>query len=173
MYCDNMVSRVMEESRKACSKLEQHPLSADEAADLAQAIVISAFRRPAALVPWSMQELNRLEQLWQIAFKAVWHLMQATCADVLMFPSHAGGMQCPRSLSILWEATARHTERAVRHDDVMRQIIVQELKTALDLWMCSKEGSSGRSGFEELGRSTLQYFPTTSQKWQSVQNESA
>ena len=46
-------------------------------------------------------------------------------------------MQCPRPLSILWEATARHVERAVRHDYVMRQIIVQELKAALDLWMCS------------------------------------
>ena len=72
----------MEESRKVCSKLEQHPLSEDEEADLAQAIVISAFRRPAALVPWSIQEL-------------------------------------------------KHLERAVRHDDVMRQIIVQELKAAL------------------------------------------
>ncbi len=76
-------------------KLEKHPLLADEAADLAQAIVVSAFRRPAALVPWAMQELNRLEQLWQTAFKAVWHLMGGTCADVLMFPSHSGGMQCP------------------------------------------------------------------------------
>jgi hypothetical protein len=54
-----------------------------------------------------------------------------------MFPSHSGGMQCPRSLSILWESTTRHIERAVRHDDVARQIIVQELKAALDLWMCS------------------------------------
>ena len=40
-----MVTRVIEESRKACSKLEQHPLSADETDDLAHAIVISAFRR--------------------------------------------------------------------------------------------------------------------------------
>ena len=63
--------------------------------------------------------------------------MCGTCVDVLMFPSHSGGMQCPRPLSILWEATALHIERTVRHDDVMRQIIVQELKAALDLWMCS------------------------------------
>jgi hypothetical protein len=46
-------------------------------------------------------------------------------------------MQCPRSLSILWETTARHIERVVSHDDVVRQIIVQELKAPLDLWMCS------------------------------------
>jgi hypothetical protein len=64
-------------------------------------------------------------------------LMGGTCADVLMFPSHSGDMQCPRPLSILWEVTARHIERAVRHDDVARQIIVQDLKAALDLWMCS------------------------------------
>ena len=57
----DMVARVMEESRKVCNKLEKHPLSADEAADLAQAIVVSVFRRPAALVPWAMQELKRLE----------------------------------------------------------------------------------------------------------------
>jgi hypothetical protein len=63
--------------------------------------------------------------------------MRGTCTDVLMFPSHSGGMQSARSLSILWEATASHIERAVRHDDVARQIIVQELKAALDLWMCS------------------------------------
>jgi hypothetical protein len=67
----NVMARVMEESRKACNKLEQHHLSADEAADLAQAIVVSAFRRPAALVPWAMQELNRMEQLWQTAFNGV------------------------------------------------------------------------------------------------------
>ena len=63
--------------------------------------------------------------------------MGGTCADILMFPSHSGGIQCPRPLSILWEAIARHIERAVRHDDVARQIIVQELKAALDFWMCS------------------------------------
>jgi hypothetical protein len=50
--------------------------------------------------------------------------MGGTCADVLMLPSHSGGMQIPRLLSILWEATARHIERAVRHDNVARQIIV-------------------------------------------------
>ncbi len=59
----DMVSRVMEESRKVCNKLQKHPLSVDEEEDLAQAIVVSAFRRPAALVPWAMQELNRLEKL--------------------------------------------------------------------------------------------------------------
>ncbi len=63
--------------------------------------------------------------------------MGGTCADVLMFPSHSGGMQCPRPLSILWETTARQIERSVCHDDVARQIIVQDLKAALDLWMCS------------------------------------
>jgi hypothetical protein len=49
----DMVRRVLEETRKACDKLELHPLNADEVANLAQAIVISTFRRPAALVPWS------------------------------------------------------------------------------------------------------------------------
>ncbi len=75
----NMVTRVMEESKKTCSKLEQHPLSVDEATDLTQAIVISAFKRPTVLVPWSVQELNRLEQLWQTAFTTVWHLMRGKC----------------------------------------------------------------------------------------------
>ncbi len=59
----DMVRRVMEETRKACDKLEFHPLNADEAANLDQTIVISTFRRPAALVPWSTPELGRLEQL--------------------------------------------------------------------------------------------------------------
>ena len=67
-----------------------------------------------------------------------WALLDfSDCVDVFMFPSHSGGMQCPRPLSILWEETARNIERTVRHDDVMRQIIVQELKTTMDLWMCS------------------------------------
>ncbi len=105
--------------------------------DLAQVIVVSVFRRPSALVPWAMQELKRLEQLWQTVSKEVCHLMGGTCADVLMFPSHSGVMQYPRPLSILWETTTRHIERVVCHDDVPRQIIVQELKSTLDLWMCS------------------------------------
>ncbi len=50
---EDMVRRVLEETRKACDKLELHPLNADEVANLAQAIVISTFRRPTALVPWS------------------------------------------------------------------------------------------------------------------------
>jgi hypothetical protein len=132
-----MVRRVLEETRKACDKLELHPLNADDAANLAQAIVISTFRRPVALVPWSTQELGRLEQLWQTAYKEVWHLMKGTCADICMFPSHAGGMQYPRPMSILWETTSRHIERAVRHDDVVRQIIRKELESALDLWTCT------------------------------------
>ena len=53
---EDMVRRVLEETRKACDKLELHPLNADETANLAQVIVISTFRRPAALVPWSTQE---------------------------------------------------------------------------------------------------------------------
>ena len=132
----DMVRRVIEETRKACDKLERHPMTPDEAANLAQAIVIATFRRPAALVPWSTQELSRIEQLWQMAYKEVWHLMRGTCADVLLFPSHAGGMQYPRPMAILWEATARHIERALRHDDVTRQIIIKELQLALDSWMC-------------------------------------
>ena len=50
------MSRVIEESRKACGKLQKRPLTADKAADLAQAIMISAFL-------WTMKELSRLEQL--------------------------------------------------------------------------------------------------------------
>ena len=49
----DMVRRVMEETKKACDKLERHPLTADERANLAQTIVIATFRRPATLVPWS------------------------------------------------------------------------------------------------------------------------
>jgi hypothetical protein len=80
---------------------------------------------------------GRLEQLWQTAYKEVWHLMKGTCADIFMFLSHAGGMQYPRPMAILWEATSRHIERAVRHDDVARQIIRKELESALDLWTCT------------------------------------
>ena len=46
-------------------------------------------------------------------------------------------MQYPRPMAILWEATSRHIERAVRHDDVARQIIRKELESALDLWTCT------------------------------------
>ncbi len=68
---EDMVRRVLEETRKSCDKLELHPLNVDEEANLAQVIVISTFRRPAALVSWSTQELSRLEQLWQTASKEV------------------------------------------------------------------------------------------------------
>ncbi len=60
---EDMVKRVIEETKKACDKLERHPLTADEAANLAQVIVIATFRRPATLVSWSTQELDRLEKL--------------------------------------------------------------------------------------------------------------
>jgi hypothetical protein len=99
--------------------------------------VISWFRRPVALVPWSTQELSRLEQLWQTAYKEVWHLMRGTCADIFLFPSYLGGMQYPRPTEILWETTSRHFERALCHDDVSRQIIRKELEAALDLWTCT------------------------------------
>ncbi len=60
--------------------------------------------------------------------------MKGTCPDIFMFPSHAGDMQYPRPMAILWEATSRHIERAIRHDDVARQIIRKELESVLDLW---------------------------------------
>ena len=63
--------------------------------------------------------------------------MKGTCADIFMFPSHAGGMQYPHPMTILWETTSRHIERDLRHDDVARQIIRKELESALDLWMCT------------------------------------
>jgi hypothetical protein len=59
----DMVRRVLEETRKACDKLELHPLNADEAANLAQTIVISTFRRPAALVPWANPTVRGIQQL--------------------------------------------------------------------------------------------------------------
>jgi hypothetical protein len=88
---EDMVRRVLEETRKTCDKLELHPLNADETTNLEQAIVISTFRRPATLVP-STQELSRLEQLWQTAYKEVWHLMWDTYTDIFLFPSDSGGM---------------------------------------------------------------------------------
>ena len=63
--------------------------------------------------------------------------MKGTCADIFTFPSHAGGMQYPRPMAILWETTSRHIERTLRHDDVARQIIRKELEAALDLWTCT------------------------------------
>ena len=41
----DMVRRAMEETKKVCDKLERHPLTVDETANLAQAIVIATFRR--------------------------------------------------------------------------------------------------------------------------------
>ena len=91
----NMVTRVIEESRKACSKLEQHPLSVDEVTDLEQVIVISVFRRPAALVPWSMQELNRMDQL----YKRHSNRCDTSCAVLvsmsLCFPPTQGACNAP------------------------------------------------------------------------------
>ena len=63
--------------------------------------------------------------------------MRGACADIFLFPSHAGGMQYPRPMAILWETTSRHIERALHHDDVARQIIRTELEVALDLWTCT------------------------------------
>ena len=71
-----------------------------------------------------------------MVYKEICHLMRVTCADVVLFPSHAGVMQYPRPMAILWEATVRHIERALLHDDVTRQIIIKELQSALDAWMC-------------------------------------
>ena len=59
----DMVETVMEETRKECDKLERHPLTTDETANLVQGIVIVTFRRPASQVPWSTQEFSKIEQL--------------------------------------------------------------------------------------------------------------
>ena len=40
-------------------------------------------------------------------------------------------------MAILWETTSRHIERALHHDDVARQIIIKEMESTLDLWMCT------------------------------------
>jgi hypothetical protein len=40
-------------------------------------------------------------------------------------------------MAILWDATSRHSERALSHDDVARHIIRKELEAALDLWTCT------------------------------------
>ena len=161
------IPRAEQAWRKACGQLERRPLAADQAANLTKAIVIATFRRPAALVPWSTQELSKLEQLWQTAYKEVWHLMRGTCADILMFSSHAGCMQYPRPMAILWEATSRH-KRAFRHNDVTRQIIIKELQSALKLWQDLVEEAAHKNW-----EGPPQHFLTDGQKWQRVQDEGA
>jgi hypothetical protein len=136
-YWEDMVRRVLEETRKACDKLELYPLNADETSNLARVIVISTFRRPSELVPWSTQEFSRLGQLWQTAYKEVWNMIRDTCTDIFLFPSPSGGIQYPRPMVILWEVTSRHIERALSHDDDARQIIRKELDADLDLWTCT------------------------------------
>jgi hypothetical protein len=54
---------------------------------------------------------------WQTAYKELWYFMRRRYPDV------SGGMQCPRPMAILWEATSRHVERVVRHDDVMGRVL--------------------------------------------------
>ena len=99
--------------------------------------------------------------------------MRGTCADILMFPSHAGVMQYPRPMAILWEATSRHIEWALRHDDVTRQIIIKELQSALNLWMCTNRQDLVEEAALRNWGGPPQHFLTDGQKWQRVQDEGA
>ncbi len=92
-----------------------------------------------------------------------------------MFPSHAGGMQFPRPMAILWETTSRHIERPIRHDDVARQIIKKELESALDLWTCTSWQDlvdEGALRSWEESRENMFLPSETGQKQPLVQDES-
>jgi hypothetical protein len=123
----NTKERIFKRTEEARDLLRHHPLTPEQAIDLFTSIGVGAFRYSVALEPWTEKELERLEAVWVQAYKWAWGLPRTTASDVFTLPA---GMDYLRPVGVLAQELCRHLQRCLKHEDVARQLTLQDLNLA-------------------------------------------
>jgi len=129
--------RVVEKTKEALELMRHHPLTEKLAVSLFTSVGVGAFRYSAALVPWTLKELNHLESIWSQAYKLAATLPVSAASDFFVLPSSHGGLGKTTPLEIMTQELCRHLQRCMKHDDVVQQLTQQELERAKQQWACN------------------------------------
>ena len=129
--------KVVAKTKEALELMRHHPLTERLAVSLFTSIGVGAFRYSAALVPWTLRELNHLESIWSQAYKLAATLPVSAASDFFVLPSSHGGLGRTTPLEIMTQELCRHLQRCMKHDDVVQQLTQQELEQAKRQWACS------------------------------------
>jgi len=130
-----------------------HPLTPQ----LATELFTSKGRFSAALIKWSVNELNDVKRLCVQAYKNAWHLPRSTASALFIFPKTHAGKERTLSMAVkqvLSLSSRKHmqvrnahcpwqllqgvvaAERCMRHEDVSKKIMLAGLNRTLDEWLC-------------------------------------
>ena len=128
---------VREKARVARDLIKSHPLTPELSAELFAQKGIGAFRFSAALIEWSQSELESLQKIWVQAYKNAWHVPWSSANSLYTFPTAEGGHECPLPSGVLTQALLQHVDQCMRHEDVVKKIMLAQLARTLAEWHCN------------------------------------
>jgi len=113
-----------------------HPLTPELAIELFTSKGMGVYHFSAALIDWSESELNDEKQLCVQAHKSAWHLPWSTASAPFIFPKASAGKESTLPMAVLTQELLLHSERYMRHKDVLKNILLAGLNRTLDEWLC-------------------------------------
>jgi len=128
---------VREKARVARDLIKSHPLTPELSAELFAQKEIGSFRFSSVLIEWSQSELEGLQKIWVQAYKNAWHVPWSTANSLYTFPTAEGAHECPLPSGVLTQALLRHVDQCMRHEDVVKKIMLAQLARTLTEWRCN------------------------------------
>jgi len=128
---------VREKARVARDLTKRHPLTPELSAELFAQKGISTFRFTAALIEWSQSDLEGLRKIWVQAYKNAWHVPWSSANSLYTFPTAEGGNELPLPSDVLTQALLQHVDQCMRHEDVVKKLMLAQLAHTLTEWHCN------------------------------------
>jgi len=81
--------------------------------------------------------LEGLQNIWVQAYKNAWHVPWSTAKSLYTFPTAKGGHECPLQSEELVQALLQYVDQCMRHEDVVKTIMLAQLARTLTEWRCN------------------------------------
>ena len=75
--------------------------------------------------------------MWVQAHKNAWHVPWSSANSLYTFPAAEGGHECPLPSGVLPKALLQHVDQSMRHEDVVKTIMLAQLACTLTKWHCN------------------------------------
>ena len=98
----------MRKTREAVELIRHHPHSPAMAIQIFKSKGIGIFRYSAAVVNWTGAELQRLQDLWALAYRIAWRLPEFTPKCQFFLPTAQGRYGYPTLLGTLADTLSAH-----------------------------------------------------------------
>jgi len=118
---------VRQEIIAARDLIKCHPLTPELATEFFTSNGMGVFHFSAARIEWSESELNDVKRLYVQAYKNAWHLPRSTASSLCIFPKTRGGKASTLPMAVLTQELLLHAERCMRHEDVVKKILLAGL----------------------------------------------